>query len=278
MKLSVAIACAMFMLVFLTACESPTDRANEAVEELIEDAQEDVFGTPTPQSEGVPTPPGRNAPLETPSGTSAPKTEPTGDSGPTVTPQEAGTGANDGSGEGGDGTASFVSVSAGLAAGLAHTCGVKKDGSVACWGNDEYGRATPPAGEFASVSAGWYHTCGVRRDGSVACWGNDEYSQATPPAGEFASVSAGVFHTCGVKTDGSVACWGNDEYSQATPPAGEFSSVSAGPAHTCGVRDDGSIALLGLGFSWPGHAAWRGVRLRQRRGVVRNRTLRGRFE
>ena len=29
----------------------------------------------------------------------------------------------------------------------------------------------PPAGEFASVSAGQYHTCGVKTDGSVACWG-----------------------------------------------------------------------------------------------------------
>ena len=28
------------------------------------------------------------------------------------------------------------------------------DSTVACWGNDDSGQATPPAGEFASVSAG----------------------------------------------------------------------------------------------------------------------------
>ena len=33
------------------------------------------------------------------------------------------------------------------------------------------GQATPPAGSFVSVSAGWGHTCGLRSDGSVACWG-----------------------------------------------------------------------------------------------------------
>ena len=33
------------------------------------------------------------------------------------------------------------------------------------------GQATPPAGSFVSVSAGQDHTCGVRSDGSVACWG-----------------------------------------------------------------------------------------------------------
>ena len=184
MKLSVAVAGAIFLLSFLTACEfkSPADRVNEAVDELIEDAQEDVFGTPTPQSEGVPTPPGRNAPLETPSGTSAPRIEPTGESGPTVTPQPTGTEAKGESGVGADGASvSFASVSAGWN----YTCGVRDDGSVECWGNDYYvwvnGRATPPAGEFASVSAGGSHTCGVRRNGSVACWGYDEVGQATPP-------------------------------------------------------------------------------------------------
>ena len=35
--------------------------------------------------------------------------------------------------------------------------------------------------ELAFVSAGSAHTCGVRRDGSVVCWGWDEYGQATPP-------------------------------------------------------------------------------------------------
>ena len=134
----------------------------------------------------------------------------------------------------------FASVSAG---GI-HTCGVKTDGSVACWGYDDSGQATPPSGEFASVSAGGSHTCGVKTDGSVACWGYDDSGQATPPSGEFASVSAGGSHTCGVKTDGSVACWG-DGVGQSTPPAGEFASVSAGGSHTCGVKTDGSVACWG---------------------------------
>ena len=67
---------------------------------------------------------------------------------------------------------------------------------------------TDSAREFASVSAGWFHTCGVRTDGSVECWGWNVVGQATSPSGEFASVSAGNQHTCGVRTDGSVECWG----------------------------------------------------------------------
>ena len=42
---------------------------------------------------------------------------------------------------------------------------------VRIWGRDEYGRATPPEGSFVSVSAGYEYTCGVRSDGSLACWG-----------------------------------------------------------------------------------------------------------
>ena len=137
---------------------------------------------------------------------------------------------------------SFVSVSAGVN----HTCGVKSDGSVACWGNNDYGgQATPPTGSFVSVSAGDSHTCGVKGDGSVACWGRNDFGQATPPAGSFDSVSAGVAHTCGVRSNGSVACWGTNWAGQATPPTGSFVSVSAGGDHTCGVRSDGSVACWG---------------------------------
>ena len=117
-------------------------------------------------------------------------------------------------------TNAFASVSAGGA----HTCLVKADGSVECWGDNEFGQATPPGGSFASVSAGFFHTCGVKTDGSVECWGLNEdddgnvVGQATPPGGSFALVSAGGGHTCGVKMDGSVECWGLSRILQATPP------------------------------------------------------------
>ena len=71
---------------------------------------------------------------------------------------------------------------------------------------------------FAAVSAGSYHTCGVKTDGSVVCWGNDSGGESTPPDGSFISVSAsgpvpGAHeHSCGVKTDGTVECWGWDSH------------------------------------------------------------------
>ena len=152
-----------------------------------------------------------------------------------------------------------------VSAGGLHTCGVRIDGTVACWGSNDTldGRtarqAIPPAGQFASISAGTDHNCGVRRDGTVACWGSGDQGEATPPEGEFASVSAGNDHTCGVKKDGSVECWGFDRFSidgvsikdggefisQFAPPQGEFASVSTMRFTTCGVRTDGSVECWG---------------------------------
>ena len=54
------------------------------------------------------------------------------------------------------------------------------------------------------------HTCGLKTDGSVVCWGSNDYRQAMPPDETFQQVSAGGVHTCGVKTNGQLVCWGNN--------------------------------------------------------------------
>ncbi|MCJ7510928.1 MAG: hypothetical protein MUP14_08600, partial [Dehalococcoidia bacterium] len=136
-----------------------------------------------------------------------------------------------------------------VSAGYIHTCGVKTDGTVACWGYNADGQATAPTGTFSQVSAGGAHTCGLTTDGTVACWGLNDGGQATPPAGTFSQVSTGGYHTCGVKTDGTLACWGDSGYGQATPPTGTFSQVGAGDSHTCGVKTDGTVACWG----WNGY-------------------------
>ena len=79
------------------------------------------------------------------------------------------------------------------------------------------------------VSAGGYHTCALMIDGRIDCWGLDDDGQATPPAGIFTQVSAGDYHTCGLRSDGSVECWGDNGSGQATDQAGSSSrSVPVG--------------------------------------------------
>ena len=110
---------------------------------------------------------------------------------------------------------------------------------------------------FTQVSAGGYHTCGLKGDGTVACWGENDYGQSTPPAGTFTQVSAGYGHTCGVKSDGTVACWGTNDYGQSTPPAGTFTQVSAGGAAHLRSEDRRHRGLLGNEWLRPEHTTCR---------------------
>ena len=158
-----------------------------------------------------------------PTPTSRPTTRPT----PTLSPSEK-----------------FEQVSAGVA----YSCGVKSNGRVVCWGNNEYGQATPPIGDFQQVSSGSVHTCGVKTDGKVVCWGGkggDTKDLTSAPTGSFKQISSGGFHTCGVKTNGSVVCWGHNQTGQADAPSGTFQQVSAGTLHTCGVTTDGKVVCWG---------------------------------
>jgi hypothetical protein len=90
-----------------------------------------------------------------------------------------------------------------LSAGMQHTCALRTGGTLACWGNNLYGQATPPAGTFSQVSAGYWHTCGLRADGTLACWGFLG-GEATPRAAP--ARSAGLMHLWAAPT--TPACWG----------------------------------------------------------------------
>ena len=81
------------------------------------------------------------------------------------------------------------------------------------------GEASPPEREtFTDISSGHYHTCGLREDGSVACWGDNDYGAASPPEGEtFTTISSGMGHTCGLREDGSARCWGDNSEGQSSP-------------------------------------------------------------
>jgi alpha-tubulin suppressor-like RCC1 family protein len=122
-----------------------------------------------------------------------------------------------------------------IAAGFLHTCGLQVDGSLWCWGWNEYGSLgdgttnTQPAPEQVGVGASWTaialgdaHTCGIQTNGSLWCWGNNRYGQlgdgnplqqqnAPERIGTsslWASVTAHGVNTCGLQTDDSLFCWG----------------------------------------------------------------------
>jgi len=67
----------------------------------------------------------------------------------------------------------------------------------------------PADGGFVELSYGSDHACALHADGWLACWGSDQYGKRTPPEGEFSSVSSGEHGSCAIREDdGTVVCWG----------------------------------------------------------------------
>ena len=132
-----------------------------------------------------------------------------------------------------------------LAAGGGHVCGIRVDGTVECWGDNAYGQADAPSGQFSMISADWDHSCGIRSDGTVECWGNNASGQADPPSGRFVAISDGGYHSCGLRDDSSVECWGRSAFGRIDAPSGRFAAVSAGGDHSCGIRDGGAVECWG---------------------------------
>jgi alpha-tubulin suppressor-like RCC1 family protein len=141
-----------------------------------------------------------------------------------------------------------------LAVGISHTCARKADGSVWCWGFDDFGQIvgggtdpiTPSPVQVTAlgtsaveITAGYYQTCARKADGSVWCWGgNDDGElgdgttvtpsspvQVTALGTSAVEITAGVYQTCARKADGSVWCWGNNDYGQV----GDGTTVSPRP-------------------------------------------------
>jgi hypothetical protein len=56
-----------------------------------------------------------------------------------------------------------------------------------------------------------YYACGIRIDGTVACWGRlaHDIGQLKPPAGEFVDLSIADGFACALDSRGKLWCWGS---------------------------------------------------------------------
>ena len=56
--------------------------------------------------------------------------------------------------------------------GLTHSCGLRANGAVLCWGGNEHRQAAPPPNlRLASLSTSYNHNCGLQDNGIAVCWG-----------------------------------------------------------------------------------------------------------
>ena len=171
-----------------------------------------------------------------------------------------------------------------VAAGLSHTCGLRANGSVVCWGANSAGQlgvgnttpspmglTVPGIADALSLASGTSHTCAVRVNGQVLCWGGNMFGQlgngtttnsASPIAvmglSDAVAVATGANHTCAVRRTGAVMCWGVNTAGQlgdgttmnrTTPVAvtgiTDGALVAAGNDFSCVVRGGGTATCWG---------------------------------
>ena len=166
-----------------------------------------------------------------------------------------------------------------VSAGYYHTCAIRDDNSLWCWGRNNHGQlgigntsnknvpVRVNSWSWKMVSAGGYHTCAVATNNVLDCWGYNYYGQLgigstqdrhTPAwvGSNYDTVSAGYLHTCGIDTDGYLYCWGYNYYGQIgdgttterdSPVSigSDWIYIAAGGHHTCGYKNDGYLYCWG---------------------------------
>ena len=143
--------------------------------------------------------------------------------------------------------ADFVAV----AAGEAHSLGLKSDRTIVGWGDNRSGECNVPApnAEFVAVAAGGFHSLGLKSDGTIVAWGDNGSGQSSVPGPNvnFVAVAAGLAHSLGLKSNGTIVAWGHNLYHQCDVPApnADFVAVAAGYTHSLGIKSNGTIVAWG---------------------------------
>lgn len=179
-----------------------------------------------------------------------------------------------------------LSEVASLSAGYFHTCALKKDKTVWCWGNNwssqlgssNFGefsaepKQVPNLSEVSSLDAGAAASCATLQDGAVWCWGyvlgwfgqTEQKTLETPklfePLRGKKKIRLGGDHACALDDGGQVYCWGANRAGQLglgnqeprpglelVPGLSKVKELSVGYRQSCATLEDGRISCWGEG-------------------------------
>lgn len=159
-----------------------------------------------------------------------------------------------------------------VSSGTRHTCAIRPDGQVRCWGRNDYGQLGNGLAETSAdpvtvsgiadaviIAAGNHHTCAALADGTAWCWGANNVGQLgdgtttdslvpVPVSGLTGVVGLSASQqddvTCAVDDAGRGYCWGANDVGQLGIAAGDDSSV---PVQ---VGISGALRKISVGSSY----------------------------
>lgn len=175
-----------------------------------------------------------------------------------------------------------------IKAGMSHSLGVSRDGSLWAWGNNNSGQlginnpiplAISPqriwgGTTWNTAAGGYHHSLAIRTDGALYSWGGNlkyqlglgDSAQRNFPTKvgqekDWIAVAAGMQHSLGIRADNSLWAWGDNFMGQlgiALPFSSEparvgsgnnWVAIAAGQFHSLGIRTDGSLYAWGYNYN-----------------------------
>jgi alpha-tubulin suppressor-like RCC1 family protein len=173
-----------------------------------------------------------------------------------------------------------------IATGGAHTCAVKEDTTIRCWGVSDFGQlgygntttigdnevpgdlgGVQVGGPVSALDLGVSHTCALTQ-GFARCWGqglagrlgygNEDTIGDNEPAaapgpiqtnGSLLEVVAGGTHTCALMTQGTVRCWGEGGDGQLGLGDGSDIGDDELPKDVSQINVGGDVIDIDAGYS-----------------------------
>ncbi|PWN67704.1 hypothetical protein C1638_003675 [Chryseobacterium oncorhynchi] len=176
-----------------------------------------------------------------------------------------------------------------VSSGNRHSAGIKTDGTLWTWGNNDYGQLgvgitnaknkpiqVGGMNNWLKTDIGYYHTVAIKTDGTLWTWGKNDYGQlgdgtttnrATPTqigtAADWVNITTGEYYTLALKSNGTLWAWGRNNKGQLGDgtiidknipiqigTANNWKMISSGREHTLAIKIDGT--LWAWGDNWGG--------------------------
>lgn len=170
-----------------------------------------------------------------------------------------------------------------FSSGLDHSCAVRGDGHIWCWGDNSLGqygnvsigstrkpvKTSPSSLAWQKIWSGGLHSCALTAQASPKCWGSNGYGQAgsldggqatagTPEAnGGWVAIAPGRESSCAISSASNLWCWGSNNYgrlgngstlgiSAAVKVAGTgWAKVDVHRWHACAIKTDQTLWCWG---------------------------------